>query len=188
MQFHCCLPTRYLLSIPDYMIEAIRKEMVLIWEENKYYNNIINLSYKEIVTRVHFSFNQNGFFSTKNELINIPKADIPNLVYIKSEDEVISFRRSYKMLNSMTSHKRVCLQFMSVLSIFLGGDREVARNVLSKQLPLQSALSGFKQAKLNVELKFLKITEMMVQIEINSQRHALENKGKMQKAMKYKKI
>lgn len=57
------------------------------------------------------------------------------------------------MLNSMTSHKRVCLQFMSVLSIFVGGDREMARNVLTKQLPLQSALSGIKQAKLNVGLK-----------------------------------
>lgn len=100
---------KYLLSMSDYLIEAVSKDMGLIWAGK---DNALNLNLKEIAKKWGFYIYENGTFPTKNDLINITKTDIPEFENIRSDNKMIS---PWQHTRSNMSTIYECLSYLRVV-------------------------------------------------------------------------
>ena len=116
-----CVFQKYLQNASDNLIQKIQDNIRLNLFLNTYLKNEQNSNEILRYLIVFFKF---GRFPAINELTVVPTGDVPKFV---NSNDVISPSELYEKLNSENSRGLVCVYFLVVPNIHLGGEKIVLK-------------------------------------------------------------
>ena len=133
------LYTKFHTQVSENLAEALRNlltneldEIDRDLEHNYFLIDFDNLTnQEEIMNAYSYFYHRLGRFPGSQDLIIIPKPDIPH--FIKA-DEIISPNQLYEKFKSTDSNGFVSVQVLAALNIYLGGDVELSREIMTEFL------------------------------------------------------
>ena len=122
-----CVFQNYLQNASANLIQKLQDDIRL----NLFLNtDLKNEQYpNEILKILDSFFKKIGRFPAINELTVIPKGDVP--IFVNSND-AISPSELYEKFNLENSRGLVCVYFLAVLNIHLGGEKIIPKNAMSE--------------------------------------------------------